>query len=218
MRPLCGPLTPESTDRVSVTVGPEPNTSTTNAVPGYSDRANTTARPAEAATQVDNNTEAAGSTDRSAAEVTQPEPEVKSEASYDPLFDDEPEADVGQSDVQPKPEPSNLVLPTNSTQPNGITTASQKPSVQAGLAPPPKKPTIPMLDPVTYGEYSSDILLAASIDGQVVLWDRRAQTHGGVGRLEMSEKCPPWCLSVRALSTLYAAARRNCDSTGLLVA
>lgn len=196
MRPLSGPLVPESTDQVSITIGPEPNTSTTNAVHGVSDR--TEAMPEPANTGADE--KPAASNAERPAEVTQPEAETKSEASYDPLFDDEPDADIGQSGIQPKVEPNNTPVLPNSTQHDHVPAVSQKrPPIQAGLVPPPKKPTIPLLDPVSYGEYSTDILLAASIDGQVVLWDRRARTHGGVGRLEMSDKCPPWCLSVRAL-------------------
>jgi len=118
---------------------------------------------------------------------TASEPDAKSEASYDPLFDDEPE---------PRPKKQELALPTAANT-NGVAPAPgapKLPSVQAGLVPPLKKHSIPLLDPVIYSDFSSDILLAASIDGQVVLWDRRAQNR--VGRLEMGEKCPPWCLSV----------------------
>jgi transcriptional activator SPT8 len=39
--------------------------------------------------------------------------------------------------------------------------------------------------------------MTAAIDGQIILWDKRVNTVGkGVGRLWMSEKTPPWCLSV----------------------
>jgi transcriptional activator SPT8 len=180
MRPISGPLTPEPMDRVAIAPGPVLGTAT-QPVSGTSDGGQQ-----DVTGDVDN-----------PVQVTQskPEAEVKSEASYDPLFDDEPDG------VQPKQEPSSAppVFPAPA-KPNGVTPVSHKLlSVQAGLVPPPKKPTIPLLDPVGYAEYSSDILLAASIDGQVVLWDRRSQTNRGVGRLEMSEKCPPWCLSVRKL-------------------
>ncbi|KAF8509259.1 WD40-repeat-containing domain protein [Gautieria morchelliformis] len=173
MRPISGPLTPEPVDRVAITPGPVPNIATKT---GTSDGGKQ---------------DVTGDVDNS-VQVTQskPEAEAKSEASYDPLFDDEPDG------VQPKQDPNSAPAFPAPAKPNGVTPASHKlPSAQAGLVPPPKKPTIPLLDPVSYGEYSSDILLAASIDGQVVLWDRRTQTNRGVGRLEMSEKCPPWCLS-----------------------
>lgn len=131
------------------------------------------------------------------------ETDVKSEASYDPLFD-EPEPENGRQPEQlpqqqeqqqvPTKEDNSLSLPLPKF--NEVSTMPKLPAVQAGLVPLSKKAVIPLLDPVTYSEYSTDILLAASVDGQVVLWDRRARSHRGVGRLEMSEKCPPWCLSV----------------------
>jgi transcriptional activator SPT8 len=38
--------------------------------------------------------------------------------------------------------------------------------------------------------------MIAAIDGQIMLWDKRVNTPGtGVGRLWMSEKTPPWCVS-----------------------
>lgn len=189
MRPLSGPLTSEPVGRVSITVGPIPSASTTD---GSEPKAELP----------ENKRNVIGNID-SSAPVTQskPEPEAKSEASYDPLFDGEPD----ESGVQPKQEPtggSATVLPTLAGS-SSVTPGSQKLPSQAGLVPPSKKPDIPLLDPVTYGEYSSDILLAASIDGQVVLWDRRAQTHAGVGRLEMADKCPPWCLSVRLVFAFH---------------
>lgn len=110
--------------------------------------------------------------------------DTKSEASFHSLFDDEPEP------PEVKNEGHDLALPSG--RPNGTIQGSKWP-VQSGLVPPAKKATFPLLDPVTYNDYSSDIFLAASIDGQVVLWDRRAH---GVGRLDMGDKCPPWCLSV----------------------
>ncbi|KDQ11704.1 hypothetical protein BOTBODRAFT_135510 [Botryobasidium botryosum FD-172 SS1] len=74
---------------------------------------------------------------------------------------------------------------------------------------------LPLLDPVTYASYSRDILLTACIDGQVVLWDRRApavsQGRPGVGRLELGERCPPWCVSAcwSSNGAQVYAGRRN---------
>ncbi|KAJ7285771.1 WD40-repeat-containing domain protein [Mycena rebaudengoi] len=113
-----------------------------------------------------------------------PDSDARSDVSFDPLFDDEPDADaevaapVGQQSHQlggPK-----SVIP--STAP------------PRAIAPPKNAP--PLLDASTCGALSSDVLMTASIDGQVILWDKRAHTPGaGVGRLWMSEKTPPWCLS-----------------------
>lgn len=57
----------------------------------------------------------------------------------------------------------------------------------------------PILELTSYAAFSPDMLMTASIDGQVILWDKRNHTPGkGVGRLWLSEKTPPWCLSVSA--------------------
>ncbi|KAF8522259.1 WD40 repeat-like protein [Hysterangium stoloniferum] len=175
MRPLSGPLGPEPGDRVLYSTSQDDG-------PANLNNSNST-NPAN--TGRDGNTDGAKDEISSAAV---PEPDAKSEASYDPLFDGEPEVENEQAGM-PKSE-STLSVP-------GVTpaTAVAKLPATAGIVPQSKKPTIPLLDPVTYGEFSMDILLAASIDGQVVLWDRRAQSSRGVGRLEMGEKCPPWCLS-----------------------
>ncbi|KAG6814390.1 hypothetical protein H0H92_010976 [Tricholoma furcatifolium] len=104
-----------------------------------------------------------------------PESDAKSDASFDPLFDDEPEGQI-TNDAPQRPH--------------------QKPTLSS-IAPPKNAP--PLLDSVTYSGYSPDVLMTASIDGQVILWDRRIEAAGnGVGRLWMSEKTPPWCLSVNA--------------------
>lgn len=212
MRPLSRPSGREPEDCISV--GPPQDLTTTARPSDYSKSQdptntrtdNTTARIAGA-----NNDDAkydVRDSDLAAQPQTKTEPETKSEASYDPLFDDEPDVSAEQPSVQIKQEGGSAsafaqpTQPTSASKTSGITPAPSKPlSLQTGLVPPPKKPAIPLLDPVNYGEFSNDVLLAASIDGQVVLWDRRARTDRGVGRLEMSEKCPPWCLSVRGSST-----------------
>ena len=54
------------------------------------------------------------------------------------------------------------------------------------------------MSPHSYADYSPDMLLTASIDGQVVIWDRRQRERAG--RLDMGDRCPPWCISVRRYS------------------
>ncbi|KNZ71808.1 Transcription factor SPT8 [Termitomyces sp. J132] len=119
--------------------------------------------------------------------------DTKSDASFDPLFDDEPEDQRGTS---------------NNGAPNP---QHQPPKATSGTIPPPKN-TPPLLDSATYATYSPDILMTASIDGQIIIWDRRIDTLGsGVGRLWMSEKTPPWCLSAcwSADGGQIYAGRRN---------
>lgn len=140
--------------------------------------------------------------------------DVKSEASFDPLFDDEPDADgepdndsaaqhpsaTGSSDP-PKNEPPAASVGSDPVRPDG-THAAQPQAPQPptrgtlGIVAPPKNAP-PLLDPAAYATFSPDLLMTASIDGQVILWDKRVHVPGkGVGRLWMSEKTPPWCLSV----------------------
>lgn len=60
--------------------------------------------------------------------------------------------------------------------------------------------TIPLLSATSYKAFSDDVFLTSSMDGQVVLVDRRVPdysgTSAGVGRLTPGEKAPPWCMSV----------------------
>jgi transcriptional activator SPT8 len=65
-------------------------------------------------------------------------------------------------------------------------TAAQPKIARAGL---------PTLSPAQYKDYSDDVILVASMDGQVALHDRRVGSSR-VGRLETTEKTPPWCMSV----------------------
>lgn len=148
----------------------------------------------------------------SQAYASQPaDSDAKSDASFDPLFDDEEEAETSGT-APPKP-----------TQFVG---SGQKPALP-NAAPPraiaPPKNAPPLLDAATCGALSADVLMTASIDGQVILWDKRAHTPGtGVGRLWMSEKTPPWCLSVssgccfacRADPVMYAFRRAGPRTVG----
>ncbi|OSC97131.1 WD40 repeat-like protein [Trametes coccinea BRFM310] len=103
--------------------------------------------------------------------------DAKSDTSYDPLFD-EPDAD-GDGDG-PK------------YNAGGHQSGGQ--NLGRGAIAPKGAP--PILDPSTYAAFSPDLLMTAHVDGQVILWDRRVNTPGkGVGRLWMSEKTPPWCMS-----------------------
>lgn len=132
------------------------------------------------------------------------ESDAKSDASFDPLFDGDDGEDNNLMEPETsKPEPipyeskiampgqQSFIQPVPATVPRSITM----------VAPPKNAP--PLLDPLNYATFSPDLLLTASIDGQVILWDRRTHTPGkGVGRLWLNEKTPPWCLSVASLSLI----------------
>ncbi|KAF5377017.1 hypothetical protein D9757_007716 [Collybiopsis confluens] len=115
--------------------------------------------------------------------------DAKSDASFDPLFDDEPEDG-------PKPTV------------NGVTAPAPRPGLST-IAPPKGAP--PLLDQQRYKTFSPDILMTTAIDGQIMLWDKRVGVGQGVGRLWMSDKTPPWCLSAcwSADGNQIYAGRRN---------
>ena len=142
--------------------------------------------------------------------------DARSDASFDPLFDDDPEEP--SQPLSAPPTESKLAIP-GGTQPQH---PLPPPKPTATFIPPPKNAP-PLLDPASYSTYSPELLLTASIDGQVILWDRRVQTSGtGVGRLWMSEKTPPWCLSVRLFSLALHCPQKSPHSwyalfSGLLV-
>ncbi|KII88424.1 hypothetical protein PLICRDRAFT_623739 [Plicaturopsis crispa FD-325 SS-3] len=128
--------------------------------------------------------------------------DTKSDASFDPLFDDEPDDDDPDSKPNSRLAISNSFAPAQS-QPTTFGTAGS-------VAPPKNAP--PLLEAPTYADFSPDILMTSSIDGQIILWDKRVNTPGkGVGRLWMSEKTPPWCLSAcwSADGGQIYAGRRN---------
>ena len=151
--------------------------------------------------EVRQNTQRTVETD-SFSEVNQ-DMDTKSDGSYDPLFDDEPDIDggpqignthVGQAE-KATPTASDLSLPGTALDSR---IASRVPSSSISKNAPPA------LDPAAYASYSPDILMTASVDGQVIIWDQRVNTPGrGVGRLFMNDKTPPWCASVGIF--LYAS-------------
>ena len=133
---------------------------------------------------------------------------------YDPLFDDDAEGEdiVPPLNVPipdtPIPGGVNPVSPPraqpSAEQPSAFPTPSMAlfPSAQmASSSRPGAAETIPVLGSATYRNFSGDVLLTSSMDGQVVLIDRRVPVYagsvGGVGRLLPGERAPPWCMSVR---------------------
>lgn len=138
------------------------------------------------------------------------ESDAKSDASFDPLFDDEPDPD-GEGDNHSAPDGGVGSLTAISHKesvspglavPDGVASdATSQPqqtarSSQNSVAPPKNAP--PLLGAENSCTLSPDILMISAIDGQVMLWDKRVNTPGkGVGRLWLSEKTPPWCVSVR---------------------
>ncbi|GBE81951.1 WD40-repeat-containing domain protein [Sparassis latifolia] len=152
--------------------------------------------------------------------------DAKSDTSFDPLFDDEPDADgeLDQEDgpqqppaygssyppaaPQIAPQTPQYSTPFSNAQPSQFQANGR--TVSGTVAAPKNGP--PILDPTSYTAFSPDVLMTASVDGQVILWDTRVQSSGhGVGRLWMSEKTPPWCVSAcwSADGAQIYAGRRN---------
>lgn len=135
----------------------------------------------------------------------------------------------------PKPKPLGLALP-GQRQPSS-TPISNKETGMAPVSAPLFAPQassassarqgaadiIPALSPVNWKAYSEDVLLTSSMDGQLVLIDRRVPSYegtgAGVGRLLPGEKTPPWCMSVSShLSPhLYCLGLRANIWLGMLV-
>lgn len=131
--------------------------------------------------------------------------EMRSEASFDSLFGDDPDGDGENAQ-----KPTSLHIPSSrqSTFRDLKSPATTVPG-SAGAA----RSGPPTLGSDAYGSFSPDVLMTASVDGSVVLWDRRVNTPGmGVGRLETSSKTPPWCVSAcwSADGGQVYAGRRNC--------
>jgi len=121
----------------------------------------------------------------------------------DSLFGDEPDADAeGEPDNNISPEAASSALlsvpSAGPSHPLPALLAVQSPKPAPIPAPAPKNAP-PILDATSFAAFSPDIIMTAAMDGQVVLWDCRVSSGAGygVGRLWMSEKTPPWCLSVR---------------------
>ncbi|KAJ9118653.1 hypothetical protein QFC22_003873 [Naganishia vaughanmartiniae] len=86
-------------------------------------------------------------------------------------------------------------------------TNGKKPNLPVGG----KQQGLPVLTPAMYRQFSDDVMLASGIDGEVALHDRRIAGDTLVGRLESSEKTPPWCMSACFSSDgqQVIAGRRN---------
>ncbi|KAF8559783.1 WD40 repeat-like protein [Imleria badia] len=154
------------------------------------------------------------------------ESDAKSDTSFDPLFDDEPDLDgegddylgpdgiVGQTKVSHQesatPEVNvGLAVPDGGAS-DPTSQAQAVRSLQSSVAPPKNAP--PLLSAENSTTFSPDILMVSAIDGQIMLWDKRANTPGkGVGRLWLSEKTPPWCVSVRTLGWIIRSIARTCE-------
>ena len=130
--------------------------------------------------------------------------DANSEGSFDPLFDD-PDADEGNENAAPSSQnagqqnalPGGKLSQQQQQQQQSQAAGGSAATATARIAN-PRGP--PVLDAASYGAYSPDVVMTASVDGAIVLWDRRVNTPGkGVGRLESSNKTPPWCVSVSGI-------------------
>ncbi|KAK4687934.1 transcriptional activator SPT8, partial [Tremellales sp. Uapishka_1] len=139
--------------------------------------------------------------------------EEKSQDSYDPLFDDDAEGEDVPATIPATPtQPFNLALPKPKAtiNPNATNAVAPQSATSTGRQ---AAATIPILSETSFQTFSDNILLTSSMDGQVVLIDRRVPMYdgGGVGRLLPSKSAPPWCMKAVWLGdgTQVLAARRN---------
>jgi hypothetical protein len=136
--------------------------------------------------------------------------------SYGSLFGDE-EEEEGGAKKQEKPKPAEPAPVVPSAQPSkllpSLVTAVSAPSsrpgiLSAGLKGQPRV-GLPPLAPETYRQFSDDVMLVASMDGEVALHDKRIESTL-VGKLEGSLKSGPWCMSAsRLISALHPQCNRN---------
>ena len=140
------------------------------------------------------------------------------------LFDDDAEGEAvtptvtGINDMNPQPHPPALALP-NTFARSSASMSLFPPAQTASSSRPAAASNIPVLSPASYKSFTEDVLLTSSMDGQVVLIDRRAAgsdgSSGGVGRLLPGDKAPPWCMSVREPFTLiYSSPHWNARPAG----
>ncbi|WVQ83902.1 hypothetical protein IAT38_006046 [Cryptococcus sp. DSM 104549] len=127
-----------------------------------------------------------------------------------------------------KPKPLSLALPGQARNPAPAPAPTSDPEPPTSASAPLFVPqqagpstrqgaadNIPVLSPASWRNYSEDVLLTSSMDGQLVLIDRRVPNYegsgDGVGRLVAGEKTPPWCMSACWLANgnQVAAGRRN---------
>lgn len=162
------------------------------------------------------------------------EMDAKSDTSFDPLFDDEPDpdgdgdnnaggdggADRAKACDKESAAPGSyvgLAVPDVGGSDPGLQGQQAGRSSQSSVAPPKNAP--PLLSAENSSTFSADVLMISAIDGQIMLWDKRVNTPGkGVGRLWLSEKTPPWCVSVRTRSWVARLMDILADCfTGVLV-
>ena len=120
----------------------------------------------------------------------------KSDEAFDPLFDSQ------DSDVDADGDEDDEPTATSST-----------------LPPRPPARNVPILGRAEdLPELSSDVFLSSSIDGAIMIWDRRIEGDGkgGVRRLD-SSKNGGWCSSVRRLPLLCSTWLTMRSIEGLLV-
>ncbi|WWC90902.1 uncharacterized protein L201_005840 [Kwoniella dendrophila CBS 6074] len=131
----------------------------------------------------------------------------------------QPKPSPAPATVQPPPPPP-LIISEQPTPASSSTTTAPLFNIpqSAGAGPSSSRGAaahIPLLTPTSYKAFSDDVILTSSMDGQVVLIDRRIPSNEGtgfgVGRLMPGERAPPWCMSAcwSSNGTQVLAGRRN---------
>ena len=140
----------------------------------------------------------------------QDDDDARSDDSFDPLFDADDNDGEADGDNRhgggggPSTSTSTTTTATTSAPMNRAGTGAEAGTHVVGSTSTGARNSLtalqrgpPVLDSTAYGAFSPDVLMTASVDGSIVLWDTRVNTPGkGLGRLEMSNKTPPWCVSV----------------------
>lgn len=113
----------------------------------------------------------------------QPSPSTNSPPAPHPAFPPSPPTTNGQPPIDP-------VINGEPSVPPPLPSTANAPE-------PSRRPSYPSLSPASYESYSQDVLLTSSIDGNLLLWDRRVpQASGSKGVGSLNSNASPWCMSV----------------------
>ena len=146
--------------------------------------------------------------------------DAESENSYDPLFDDEgdgQDANVEDANVEVDADGvdnnlNTMTAPSAGLSLPGLTlptaAASPKPQAKTAVNAPAaaKLPEVDRVSLPSFGDASlpqlgGDVFLSAALDGECLIWDRRAATKE-VRQLDIPKASRPWSISVSVILDL----------------
>lgn len=152
--------------------------------------------------------------------VADKDTDAQSENSYDPLFDDDNDGpeQMGEQGVDAEGEVNDLSTTSapsaglslpGLTLPTAPVPSTSQPSKQAAGAPAAaklpevKRVPLPSFQDAASPQSGEDVFLSAALDGECLIWDRRAATKE-VRQLDIPKGSMPWTISVSSGSGFLA--------------